>query len=606
MPNRAVSLLSSRLSDALRPLAAALLYYCSAWISLNNSLGLDETLIIWPASGVLLAALMLTQRRQWAMILSACGTASFIALLQSGAGLITATGFTAANVVEALIAMTLLRERPRNYSDFSDPYLVGRLFLAIVLAGLISASLGAMVSGMPSEAFFISWSTTTIFGMLIVTPMLLTLAYYATVGRSSITRKSLAKGLLVLSFVTAVTVGVFAQSTYPLLFLPFAAMLLATYFFGPPGAAASVCIILTAGLIAAEQGTGPIQLIDGSAQTKVLFFQFYLAIGVLSSFPLAASLSHRMITLADLGHSNSLLEMAERAAHVGHWRLDLVTNALACSAEIHRIHGVSQSTLARVDLATEAYHPDDRDMVICSLNDSIKTGQPFQYEARLVRPSGEVRNVFSSGEVEIDPITGKSRALYGMLMDVTERVNSLKQLEDARQRAESDAEQKAILADTDQLTGIANRRKILSTLRQEIARAEAYGSDLTIAVLDIDHFKSINDAYGHAVGDDVLTAFASAVADALRGGDALGRVGGEEFVIILPGTDEKTAVPVLERLRESIANLEWPDLALDRVTASIGLARHKSGQDERALMKAADRALYQAKGDGRNVLRIAA
>lgn len=569
-------------------------------------MGVEGTATIWPSSGVLLAALMLSRRREWAGILAACSIASILANHHAGTEFWLACGFTVANIVEAIVAIRLQGKSSRNYSDFSNPYQVARFTIAAIIAGIFSALLASLFAGEWSGTLFVSWATTVTFGMLIVTPLIITIAYYATIGRRSITPSGIARGLFVLSFVAAITALVFTQTTYPLLFLPLAAMLVATYLFGPPGAAASIFIILTIGLVATSYGKGPIEFVDGSTQAKVLFFQFYLAIGLLSSFPLAALLAQRARNLADLEHSNSLLEMAERAAHVGHWRMDLEAMDLVWSAEVYRIHGRDPAIKLRVDRAIEEYHPDDRQLVQDGLRNTIETGEPFAYEARLVRPDGEIRHVLSSGEIERDPLTGKFRAVFGMIMDITDKVTSLRQLEEARLRAEREAEHAAKLAETDQLTGIANRRKILGTLRNEIARAEAYGTNLTIAVLDVDHFKAINDTLGHAVGDDVLIALANGLNGALRGGDSLGRVGGEEFVAILPGTDEATGVPVAERLRNAIADLKWPGLALEQVTASIGLATHKAGQDERSLMRAADRALYQAKADGRNLLRVAA
>lgn len=602
MTNRANTLLLT----FVRPIAVGLLYYGLAYLSLSNAMGAEGTATIWPSSGVLLAALMLSRRRDWGAILFACAVASVLANNHAGTEFWLACGFTVANLVEGALAIRLQGKSSRNYSDFSNPYQVGRFTIAAVIAGIISASLATVFAGEWTGALFISWSTTVIFGMLIVAPLIITIAYYATLGRRLITIRGIARGLFILSFVAAITALVFTQSTYPLLFLPLAAMLMATYLFGPPGAAASVFIILVIGLVATNYGQGPIQFVEGSTEVKVLFFQFYLAIGLLSSFPLAALLAQRAKNLIDLKNSNRMLEMAERAANVGHWRMDLEAGDLVWSAEIYRIHGRDPSTKLQVDRAIEEYHPDDRKLVEDELNKTINTGEPFKYEARLLRANGEIRYVLSSGEIECDPITGEFCAVFGMMMDITDKVISLKQLEEAREQAELEALHAAKLAETDQLTGIANRRKILGALRSEIARAEAYGSDLTIAVLDVDHFKVINDTFGHAAGDDVLIALAKAFTGALRPGDSLGRVGGEEFVVILPGTDEATGVPVVERLRNCIAELEWPGMSLDQVTASIGLASHRSGQDERALMRAADRALYQAKADGRNVLRVAA
>jgi len=587
------------------------MFYVLAQLSLNSAAEIEGVVMIWPSSGILLAALMLSPRREWLAILLLCGTASLIANLNAGAGLLLASGLAVTSMAEGVLAVRLFGRDARTYGALAEPYLVFRYTVSVVAAGIASGLAATFFVGGWSAAFFVSWATTVIFGMWIITPLIITISQYANSGRQRVSAIGMAKCMLIFGLVAAVTALVFTQSTYPLLFLPLALMLLATYLFGPPGAAASIFIILTIGLLATTSGQGPIAGMNGSHWAKVLLFQFYLAVGLLSSFPLAALLAQRDKILADLKNSNRLLELAEEAAHVGHWRLDLQAGTLVWSAEVYRIHGYDPSAEWRLDRAIEAYHPDDRQLIEHSLKNSIETGEPFEFEARVVRPNGQIRFVASNGQIEKHHATGKSIAVFGMVMDITDRVNALNQLETARKEAKLEAEQVAILAETDQLTGIANRRKILGNLRNEIARAEAFGTGLTIAVLDVDHFKSINDRFGHVAGDDVLIAIANAAADGLRAGDSFGRVGGEEFVAILPATSAIAGVPIAERIRDIIADLDWEELGVaelspGQVTVSIGLASHKAGQDERALIMAADRALYQAKADGRNMLRVAA
>lgn len=442
--------------------------------------------------------------------------------------------------------------------------------------------------------------------MLIVTPIIITTVHYLTRKRRPVTRLEITYALLSMLTVAAVTAAVFSQATYPMLFLPLAAVIMVTYLFGPPGAAASVFVIAVIGSLATTNGMGPIPALEGDRLVNVLFFQFFLAVALLSSFPLAALLAQRASNLDELEHSNRMLEMAERAAHVGHWRVDLKSGKLVWSAEVYRIHGLSSDFGLTVDAAIRAYHREDRAKVLACLRETITTGAPYKFEARIVRRDGSIRHISSSGEMERNPVTGKPAAIVGMLMDVTEKVNSLSQLEQARKAAESEARNAAMLAETDQLTGLANRRKILDDLRAEIARAEAFGEPLTIAVLDVDHFKAINDALGHAAGDEVLIRLGQLFTRSLRSADRVGRIGGEEFVLVLPGMTVDAATPLVERLRAQIAEFDWPEAGLEKVTISIGIAGHRHGQDDRSLMLAADLALYSAKRDGRNLLRVAA
>ncbi len=158
------------------------------------------------------------------------------------------------------------------------------------------------------------------------------------------------------------------------------------------------------------------------------------------------------------------------------------------------------------------------------------------------------------------------------------------------------------MAITDVLTGLYNRRHFMETARKEIERAERYGHSLSAMILDIDRFKKINDSYGHAAGDKVLKELASLIVENVRKVDLVGRMGGEEFGILLPDTDLKKAIMMAERLRKNIesSSFNYGDQEL-AVTVSIGLTTHKrGGMNIDELLKIADKALYEAKAKGRN------
>ncbi|HEX5756421.1 MAG TPA: tetratricopeptide repeat-containing diguanylate cyclase [Arenimonas sp.] len=155
---------------------------------------------------------------------------------------------------------------------------------------------------------------------------------------------------------------------------------------------------------------------------------------------------------------------------------------------------------------------------------------------------------------------------------------------------------------TDELTGVANRRHVMAVLAAEFERSRRYHSPLAVAMFDLDHFKQINDRGGHALGDRVLQAFSSLVTTRLRKTDCFGRLGGEEFIAVLPHTPCNEAQLVMDRLREAIAALRCEGLAEDmQITTSIGIACLREGErDEDALVKRADEAVYRAKEAGRN------
>ncbi|WP_334176326.1 diguanylate cyclase [Pseudoxanthobacter sp.] len=156
------------------------------------------------------------------------------------------------------------------------------------------------------------------------------------------------------------------------------------------------------------------------------------------------------------------------------------------------------------------------------------------------------------------------------------------------------------IAAHDSLTGLFNRRYFMDTAQRALALCERVpGRAVSVLMMDLDFFKRINDTYGHAAGDRVLRTFAATVGEKLRGGDLLARLGGEEFAVLLPGTDRMQAFAVAEKLRQAVAVAAADGLPVVTVSIGIGtyLGRHDTLDD---LLSRADRALYQAKLQGRN------
>ena len=152
----------------------------------------------------------------------------------------------------------------------------------------------------------------------------------------------------------------------------------------------------------------------------------------------------------------------------------------------------------------------------------------------------------------------------------------------------------------DELTGLANRRACADALQAEVARADRLGTQLAVVLADLDGFKDVNDLHGHAVGDEVLRAFAGVLRETMRESDVAGRWGGEEFLLLLPGSDEDGAAQLAERLRLALSDRRIeaaPDL---HVTASFGIAQHTPSASAEQLVDAADAALYRAKRAGKN------
>ena len=197
-------------------------------------------------------------------------------------------------------------------------------------------------------------------------------------------------------------------------------------------------------------------------------------------------------------------------------------------------------------------------------------------------------------------------------VEVLARVNTHITLR--RQKLELERVQKALLlqteqlerlAITDELTGLQNRRCLKLVLDREHQRGIRHNLELSCLALDLDHFKKVNDTYGHDVGDTVLQEFSSILINSIRSTDSCFRIGGEEFIILLPETNEKGAWKTAEKIRESVANTQFSNVEYS-VTVSLGISISNQSQQKNTeeLLHYADKALYIAKKNGRNKTEI--
>lgn len=182
------------------------------------------------------------------------------------------------------------------------------------------------------------------------------------------------------------------------------------------------------------------------------------------------------------------------------------------------------------------------------------------------------------------------------VVDITSRKRLEEQLKQANERLDH-------LAHHDELTGIFNRRAGLMRLEEELKRCQRYGSKLSVAMYDLDSFKHINDTYGHGIGDDVLKEMTQLIAKEIRSTDFLVRLGGEEFLIIMPEADISSAYLAADRLRQQAAATPMTTHALI-ITLSAGVASYMEASTTR-LLDRVDKAMYRAKQSGRNKVIIA-
>lgn len=578
-------------------------YLALALLALDLARTSDGVAYVWPASGVAVAGLLLLGEARRKVLLVLVAAAGLGANYAYGSTLLDSAGFALTNIIEALIAVRFLRGGTSDALSFTSLAGVARFTGGAIVASVASAILATAVAfDSDPVAFFASWFTTVLLGIMIVTPTILTL--FDDKSPAASTKQPKWRNAVVVLGVVGVTLVTFGQSELPLLFAPLVMVTFATYALGAAGAARSVICVAAIGIIATANGMGPATLVDG-IRDQILYFQFYLLCLLASSLPLATLLADARLKDLEIRESKKSLEAAEQIAKLGNWQFNLDEETVRWSPEMFRIYGIPPRPTATRAQAIEGFHPDDRPPIAKALEVAVKTRAGFDFEGRIVRPDGSIRHVTGRGDVLVED--GKATGLFGIIHDVTERKLLLDELEAAKAIAENRAVEASRLADTDALTGVANRRLAMTTLNHEIGRASTAGTPLAIIILDVDHFKIINDTFGHAAGDQVLKRIAECCAGCLRPDDLFARIGGEEFLAILPGTDEQRSLVVAERLRSRVSELVFGrEDEPEGVSISLGIATYQEMADETWLLQAADAALYRAKSAGRNRYILAA
>ncbi len=305
----------------------------------------------------------------------------------------------------------------------------------------------------------------------------------------------------------------------------------------------------------------------------------------------------------DLHRSEESLKMAQTIAHLGHWELDVKNGQFICSEEMCRIleidsekHQVNYGTFLQV------VHPDDRERVGAHLNQIIG-GCEFNIEFRILLSNGRIRVVQGIGK-DVSSSSSKPPKIIGTIQElsVLEQKKMLGIVQDITERKELELklEQEA---NTDFLTGCASRRHFMELCEQEFMRIRRYGGQLSVLMLDLDHFKLVNDEHGHPAGDQVLKKLVGICHVVLREVDVVGRLGGEEFCILLPKTGCEKVFEIAERLRRAIdaAEVLLENGSAVHFTVSIGVAFLETGDSNiNMILGRADQGLYRAKNSGRN------
>lgn len=581
--------------------ALALLIGGASWLLLVLARGPGELAAVWIGNGILAGWLLSRPTTLWQGYVGVAFAADVTTRLLLGDAPVHAAGIGLCNLMEALIVAGVIR---RNVPDVRDPkdwlslggIAIAGTLVACAVSGLAAAALISALHGMPFFTNLVTWYAAHVVGMAVFgTSTLVALREGASMFTTSGKGWAFVASMLLLA---AVGIAVFL-TRYPVLFLAYPVLLLAAFRHRFAGVAAGVMLLTAIGGIATAMGHGPLWLVEDIGKAgRIVLLQVFIAGGCLMTIPVALAMAERKRLMDRVRDSEHRYRMLATHSHDVIVRMRANGERLYVSPSAKDILGWAPGEMlgSRWDLV----HPEDRAQQEQAMSDVVASGEPHTALYRVRHKDGHYVWI----EAVTRPIPSADREgtmdiIYAG-RDVSQRVAAELALAESRLELEH-------LARVDTLTGLANRRQFDERFALALTRLQRHGPSIALMYLDVDHFKTINDSFGHAAGDEVLRTFARRLADCVRAGDLVARLGGDEFVVLvedaaLPEAAETIARKLIATMGASIpfvdANVE--------VTTSIGIAYASQPTRADRLMAAADEALYEAKHAGRNTFRMKA
>lgn len=578
----------------LRHAALGLGYFLIASLTVGTTRLGGGVAILFVANAVLTASLLTTPRREWRGALTACGLGSAAATALFGFGLAAAPVFSVINMCEAFVAASLYRRLRGRASPLES---LSGFFTFILTAGIVAPLLsglgGAAIATLHGADFAMNalrWFAGHALGTITFAPACL-LVLSGDIGRWARTssRRQYAEMAALLPLVAIVSLATFLQPVAPLLFLPWLPVIVATFRLGRLGAAASIGILTLVAGGATLLHLGPIVAFIGPGETALQFLQFYLAASVLAVLPAAAELARRKQLFERLQSSERRYRLLADYSTDIILDIDPDGRIAFASAAIEQMGGYRPADVVG-RMASELVDPADISAIRAAHLRALATPgavETVEYRAILGDGSQAWLETRTQGVFDED----------GVALGA---VSAIRNVEERRERERVLATE----ARTDGLTGALNRRAFMREI-ERAAGSKRQAECGCIALFDLDHFKGINDRYGHAAGDAVLIAFVKLAKGIVRDGDSVGRLGGEEFVVFLKGASFEQALRICERLRIACAEQIPLGGTTGNVTVSAGIAT-LDGEPAAVVLERADAALYRAKRAGRNRLERAA
>lgn len=579
-----------------RDLAVLILLVGGAdWLSLTLALGPGVLAVVWIGNGILAGWLLSRPTASWPVYIVGAFVADFSARMLAGYPVAYGAAIATSNMIEVLIVAGGIR---RMVGDVGDPkrwitlggVATGSTLIACAVSGVLAATAITATYGDSFLTNLLAWYAAHVVGMVIVGTFILValregLGLVIASGR---------RGSFVVTMLLLVVIAVAAfSSPYPVLFLPYLPLLFAAFRHRFAGVTVGVVLLALIGSIATATGHGPLAAIETiGPSSRIALLQLYVAAGCLMTIPVALAMAEHKRLTARLRDSQQRYKMLADYSH------DVVVRMRADGERLYVSPSAKDMLGWEVDemLGTRwsLVHPDDRDRQAEAMAQVIASGEPKTEVYRIRHKDGHYVWI----EAVTRPIPSADREGEWDIIyagrNVTRRIATEQALEESRRELER-------LARTDTLTGLANRRQFDERLALAILRLRRHEFPIALLYLDIDHFKTINDSHGHAIGDGILRTFSQRLLENVRATDLVARLGGDEFVVIvddaaLPDAAETIARKLVEAMTHTM-RVEGKDL---RVTTSIGIAYTHEPVDASTLMSCADAALYCAKEAGRN------
>jgi diguanylate cyclase (GGDEF)-like protein/PAS domain S-box-containing protein len=581
-------------------LLMAAVIFVLGWLSIQFARGPGELAAVWFGNGILAGWLLSRPTSLWPLYVLAGLSAEVLARLIARDGAVYAFAIAACNLVEVLVIAGAVRSRVPDIGDPQHWIRLGGIataatLLACAVSGLLASAVNLALNEGRFGTSFLTWYAAHVVGMVICGTSTLVLQRE---GRSLFSADG--RGLAFAStmlLVAVVSLLVFSVR-YPVLFLVYPPLLMGAFRFRFPGVAVGILLVGVIGSVATTLGRGPIMLVPelGTAGHVVLL-QLYIAGASLMTIPVALAMSERKRLNARVRESELRYRLLADYSHDVIVRMRPDGQRLYVSPSARDILG--WTPLEMLGSRWDLVHPDDRARQLEAMHEVIASGEARTATYRVQHKDGHY--------VWIEAVTRTIPSTDGGGMDIIYTGRDISRRVAAEQALEASRRELERLARVDALTGLANRRQLDERLDLALGRLRRHGTPVALMFLDVDHFKRINDTWGHAAGDKVLCSFAARLMRCVRATDLVARLGGDEFVVVvedatLPAAAESIARKLIAEMHHCI---DVGGTALT-VTTSIGIGFATAPTETTTLLAAADAALYAAKQAGRNTYRMQA